>query len=92
MGRPHCLRHLACVARIIETMLRRQEPVVDAHVERQSTDLRHQRRSGLPYELVHGAEQQCERHLDVGLGGRLRQMQHATTYSTVTERAIRQRQ
>jgi hypothetical protein len=57
MGRPHCLCHLACVARIIETVLRRQEPVVDARVERQSTDLRHQRRSELPYELVHGVEQ-----------------------------------
>jgi hypothetical protein len=33
MHQPHCLRHLACIARIIETALRRQEPVVDAHVE-----------------------------------------------------------
>jgi hypothetical protein len=71
--RPHCLRHLACVARIIETVLRRQEPIVDAHIERQSMDLRHQRRSEPPYEIAHGVE------------GR-RQMQHATTYSTVSAR------
>lgn len=74
--RPH---RLACVARIIETVLQMQEPVVAAHVERQSTDLRHQRRSELPYELAHGAE---------GLES-TGVKQHATTYSTVTERAIR---
>src|SRR6266446_8653902 len=47
-----CLRHLACVARIIETVLRRQEPVVAAHVERQSTDLWLQRRSERAIEPI----------------------------------------
>ena len=42
-------RHLACTARIIETVLRRQEPVLAAHVERQRTDLQRQRKSILPY-------------------------------------------
>jgi hypothetical protein len=73
LRRPHCLRHLACVARIIETVLRRQESIVDAHIERQSTDLRHQRRSELPYEIAHSVE------------GRRRQMQQATTHSTLQE-------